>query len=109
MPTRWYKRQRPLFPIARAGSRQLANNPVLILADEPTANLDAKNGHEITCLLREIAKEQQRSVIILSHDQRVKDVADRVLWLEDGKYKEIAQMLTAGRGIGNKKTRWRQV
>jgi len=45
-------------------------------------------------LLRDIAKEQQRSVIIVSHDQRIKDVADRVLWLEDGEFKEIAQMFT---------------
>ena len=77
-----------------AVARALVNNPALILADEPTANLDAKNGHEIMRLLRDIAKEQQRSVIIVSHDQRIKDVADRVLWLEDGEFKEIAQMFT---------------
>jgi len=77
-----------------AVARALANNPALILADEPTANLDSKNGHEIMRLLRDIAKEQQRSVIIVSHDQRIKDVADRVLWLEDGEFKEIAQMFT---------------
>ena len=62
-------------------ARALVNDPALILADEPTANLDSKIGHEIMRLLRGIAKEQGRSVVIVSHDQRIKDIADRVLWL----------------------------
>ncbi|MGE5262272.1 MAG: ABC transporter ATP-binding protein [Acidobacteriota bacterium] len=69
-------------------ARALVNDPALILADEPTANLDSKIGHEIMRLLRKIAKEQGRSVVIVSHDQRIKDIADRVLWLEDGQFKE---------------------
>lgn len=69
-------------------ARALVNDPTLILADEPTANLDAKIGHEITQLLRRIAKEQGRSVVIVSHDQRIRDIADRVLWLEDGEFKK---------------------
>ncbi len=68
-------------------ARALVNDPALILADEPTANLDSKIGHEIMPLLRRIAKEQGRSVVIVSHDQRIKDIADRVLWLEDGQVK----------------------
>lgn len=51
-------------------------------------NLDSKIGHEIMRLLRKIAKEQGRSVVIVSHDPRIKDIADRVLWLEDGQFKE---------------------
>ncbi len=70
----------------------LGNDPTLILADEPTANLDSKMGHEIMRLLRRIAGEQGRSVVIVSHDQRIKDIADRVLWLEDGTFKEMATM-----------------
>ncbi|MBI4670906.1 MAG: ATP-binding cassette domain-containing protein [Chloroflexi bacterium] len=70
-------------------ARALVNDPTLILADEPTANLDSKIGHEIMRLLRKIAREQNRSVIIVSHDQRIKDIADRVLWLEDGQFKEM--------------------
>lgn len=66
-------------------ARALANEPGLILADEPTANLDSKNGHEVMQLLHNIAKKEQRTVVIVSHDQRIKDIADRVLWLEDGK------------------------
>jgi putative ABC transport system ATP-binding protein len=65
-------------------ARALINDPALILADEPTANLDSKIGHEIMLLLKRIAQEQGRSVVIVSHDQRIKDIADRVLWLEDG-------------------------
>ncbi len=75
-------------------ARALINDPALILADEPTANLDSKIGHEIMRLLRKIAKEQGRSVVIVSHDQRIKDIADRVLWLEDGEFKEMKTMVT---------------
>jgi len=75
-------------------ARALINDPALILADEPTANLDSKIGHEIMRLLRGIAKEQDRSVVIVSHDQRIRDIADRVLWLEDGMFKDIVTMAT---------------
>jgi putative ABC transport system ATP-binding protein len=75
-------------------ARALVNDPALILADEPTANLDSKIGHEIMRVLRGIAKDQGRSVVIVSHDQRIKDIADRVLWLEDGQFKEIVAMAT---------------
>ena len=75
-------------------ARALVNDPALILADEPTANLDSKIGHEIMRLLRRIAREQNRSVVIVSHDQRIKDIADRVLWLEDGQFKEMVTMAT---------------
>ena len=73
-------------------ARALVNDPTLVLADEPTANLDSKIGHDIMHLLRRIAKEQDLSVVIVSHDQRIKDIADRVLWLEDGQFKEMATM-----------------
>jgi putative ABC transport system ATP-binding protein len=73
-------------------ARALINDPALILADEPTANLDSRIGHEIMRLLRRIAKEQGRSVVIVSHDQRIRDIADRVLWLEDGTFKETLAM-----------------
>ncbi len=66
-------------------ARAMANNPQLILADEPTANLDSKTGRQVIELLKAIAKEQGKTVIIATHDLRIKDVADRVLWLEDGK------------------------
>ncbi len=73
-------------------ARALVNQPALILADEPTANLDSQHGHETMRLLRRIAKEDNRSVVIVSHDQRIKDIADRVLWLEDGQFKNVVEM-----------------
>jgi putative ABC transport system ATP-binding protein len=75
-------------------ARALVNDPELVLADEPTANLDSSHGHETMRLLRAIAKERGRTVIIVSHDQRIKDIADRVLWLEDGQFKDVVSMAT---------------
>ncbi len=75
-------------------ARALVNDPGLILADEPTANLDSSHGHDTMRLLREIAKGRGRSVVIVSHDARIKDIADRVLWLEDGQFKDVVEMAT---------------
>lgn len=75
-------------------ARALINDPSLILADEPTANLDSKIGHEVMRLLQRIAREQARSVVIVSHDRRIEEVADRVLWLEDGRLSERAALAT---------------
>jgi len=66
-------------------ARALANRPRLLLADEPTANLDSRNGREVMDLLRRLAKEEGCGVVAVSHDARLEDVADRVLWLEDGR------------------------
>ena len=66
-------------------ARVLVNNPKVILADEPTANLDSKTGHEVAQLLCDIACDEGRSVIIVSHDVRLIDIAHRVLTIEYGK------------------------
>ncbi|HEY9355525.1 MAG TPA: ABC transporter ATP-binding protein [Arthrobacter sp.] len=66
-------------------ARSLANNPRLILADEPTANLDAKTGQDVTLLLCETACRENRAVIIVSHDQRLRTAAKRVITIEDGR------------------------
>jgi YHS domain-containing protein len=63
-------------------------------ADEPTANLDSGHGREIASVLRNLATDDGRSVVIVSHDQRLKEIADRVLWLEDGEFRELAAMAT---------------
>jgi putative ABC transport system ATP-binding protein len=76
-------------------ARALINDPTLVLADEPTANLDSSMGHEVMRLLRGIARGQGRGVVIVSHDERLKAVADRVLWLEDGRLAEIGRLLLA--------------
>ena len=70
-------------------ARALANNPDLILADEPTANLDSARSREVMRLLRQIAREMGKAVVIVSHDLWVREVADKVYWLEDGKVRDV--------------------
>lgn len=65
-------------------ARSLAGDPELIMADEPTAALDSRSGHAVIELLRQLAKEKDRTVLIVTHDNRLIDVADRVAYLEDG-------------------------
>ena len=74
-------------------ARAIANRPALILADEPTANLDSHHGAETMRLLRELAKEEGTTVVIVSHDERLREVADRVLWLEDGRFKTLQALV----------------
>ena len=73
-------------------ARALANDPRLLLADEPTANLDSTQGRDVMRLLRDIAKRGDRAVIAVSHDHRIRQVADRVLWLEDGHFKDMGRL-----------------
>jgi len=68
-----------------AVARALVNDPKVILADEPTANLDTKSGKEVTQLLCNIACGEGKAVIIVSHDARLRDVAKRVIIIEDGR------------------------
>lgn len=75
-----------------AVARALANDPPILLADEPTANLDASRGHDLARLLRRLADDDHRAVIIVSHDDRLREVADRVLWLEDGAFRPLAAL-----------------
>ncbi|MEO0441411.1 MAG: ABC transporter ATP-binding protein [Pseudomonadota bacterium] len=66
-------------------SRALVHAPQLVVCDEPTAALDAKSGRRVMDLLREVALEEDRAVIIVTHDNRVFDLADRILVMEDGR------------------------
>ena len=65
--------------------RALMNNPAILLADEPTGNLDGKNSKEIVELLRSFNKSLNQTVIIITHDERIALDADRVIAVEDGK------------------------
>ncbi len=69
-------------------ARALANDPLLILADEPTANLDSVHGMAVVQLLTGIAQREGRTVIIVSHDDRLRDIATRIVWMEDGRINE---------------------
>lgn len=65
--------------------RALVNNPALMLADEPTGNLDSENSKEIISLLRQFNKDFNQTVIIITHDEKFANSADRVITIEDGK------------------------
>jgi putative ABC transport system ATP-binding protein len=69
-------------------ARALAKDPELLLADEPTANLDAKRGHEVMEQLRQKSMELHKAVVVVSHDNRIRQFAQRVVWLEDGRLRE---------------------
>ncbi len=66
-------------------ARALAAKPRLLLADEPTAALDSVTGREVVDLLKKLAREQASAVLMVTHDPRILDVADRVLKMEDGR------------------------
>jgi len=65
-------------------ARALINQPPIILADEPTGNLDSHKGQEVMMILHDIARDDDCAVLMVTHDPRVEEIADRVLWLEDG-------------------------
>jgi len=66
-------------------ARALAARPELLLADEPTAALDSRSGREVVDLLRRLARDQGCAVLMVTHDPRILDVADRLLRMEDGR------------------------
>ena len=66
-------------------ARALAGNPPLVLADEPTAALDSKTGRDVVNLMQRLAKEQSRTIVLVTHDNRILDIADRIVHMEDGR------------------------
>jgi putative ABC transport system ATP-binding protein len=66
-------------------ARALVHEPRIVVCDEPTAALDAKSGRRVMDLLREVALASDRAVIIVTHDNRIFDLADRILVMEDGR------------------------
>lgn len=65
-------------------ARALVNQPQLILADEPTAALDQKSGREVVTLMQQLAKEQGCTILIVTHDNRILDVASHIINLVEG-------------------------
>ena len=78
-------------------ARALAAQPELLLADEPTAALDGRTGREVVELLRRLAREQGCRVLMVTHDPRILDVADRLLEMEDGLLQEVPVRVNAAR------------
>lgn len=77
-----------------AVARALVAEPEIILADEPTGNLDTHSGDEIAKLLRQASKEWNRSVIMVTHDPRIAAYADRIIFLKDGRITEQTTLET---------------
>lgn len=91
-PARLSGGQKQRVAIARA----LVAHPRLVLADEPTAALDSKSGREVVDLLRGLAREQGVPILMVTHDSRVLDVADRIVAMEDGRVRPSPPATTDG-------------
>lgn len=65
-------------------ARALVSRPKIVLADEPTAALDSKSGREVVKLMQQLAKEQHCTILMVTHDNRILDIADRIIEMEDG-------------------------
>jgi len=83
--------QRQRVAIARA----LVGGPAIVLADEPTASLDKASGREVVDRMQSLAKEQGATILIVTHDNRILDVADRILHLEDGRISTFTEAVIA--------------
>ncbi|MGB7520079.1 MAG: DevA family ABC transporter ATP-binding protein [Spirulinaceae cyanobacterium] len=66
-------------------ARALASNPKIVLADEPTAALDKKSGRDVVDIMHKLAKEQGCTILLVTHDNRILDLADRIVYMEDGR------------------------
>ena len=80
--------------------RALVHKPRLLVCDEPTSAIDARTGHAIMTLIREVALEPNRVTIVVTHDQRVLEFGDRVVTLEDGRV--AADQLGEAKNPGNR-------
>ena len=78
--------QRQRVAIARA----LASRPKIVLADEPTAALDKKSGRDVVEIMQRLVKEQGCTILLVTHDNRILDIADRIVYMEDGQLKQTS-------------------
>ncbi len=95
--------QRQRVAIARA----LASHPKIILADEPTAALDKKSGRDVVEIMQRLAREQGCTILLVTHDNRILDIADRIIYMEDGHLAPMPEMAvnkTSSMEIGRSET-----
>jgi putative ABC transport system ATP-binding protein len=69
-------------------ARALVSHPKIVLADEPTAALDKKSGRDVVEIMQRLAKEQGCTILLVTHDNRILDIADRLVYMEDGRLAE---------------------
>jgi ABC-type lipoprotein export system ATPase subunit len=72
-------------------ARALANEPKIVLADEPTGNLDSRSGNQVFETMREMNRESGVAFVMVTHDERLAQAADRILLIEDGRIQEIGK------------------
>lgn len=76
-------------------ARALVGHPKIVLADEPTAALDSKSGRDVVNLMQTLAKEQGCTILLVTHDNRILDIADRIVHMEDGKLARNEELAAA--------------
>ncbi len=74
-------------------ARALVSHPKLILADEPTAALDSKSGRDVVEIMQRLAREQNSTILLVTHDNRILDIADRIIRMEDGRLTQDAGLI----------------
>jgi putative ABC transport system ATP-binding protein len=79
-------------------ARALVNQPKLVLADEPTAALDKKSGRDVVELMQRLAKDQGSTILLVTHDNRILDIADRIVDMEDGHLTRNTNLAAAASG-----------
>lgn len=89
-----------------AVARALITYPQLILADEPTASLDRKSGRDVVDILQRLAKEQGCTILMVTHDNRILDIADRIIYMEDGHLIEVQSGGTRAKNFGGDGIGW---
>ena len=88
-----------------AVARAIANDPAIVLADEPTGNLDLSTGEEIISLLKRLSQEREVTIISATHDIKMLNVSDRVVWIRDGRVDKVenrAELSISVGGVGVK-------
>ncbi|MBD2035303.1 ATP-binding cassette domain-containing protein, partial [Leptolyngbya sp. FACHB-321] len=76
-------------------ARALVSRPKLVLADEPTAALDKKSGRDVVELMQKLAAEQGCTILLVTHDNRILDIADRIVYMEDGRLANHPDLVAA--------------
>ncbi|MEL6815201.1 MAG: DevA family ABC transporter ATP-binding protein [Cyanobacteria bacterium J06598_3] len=76
-------------------ARALVSRPKIVLADEPTAALDKKSGRDVVNLMHDLAREQKCTILLVTHDNRILDIADRIVYMEDGRLSKQPELVEA--------------